>query len=710
MATFSCRYLTSTPFRQELSEEIQRNFLVGYYNLQDYVVTCWWGHIQATTENVSKLSHETRKELELAFSEFERVYSVCNISQNQAATHSPDLLGLFTQLPKQPRQRDATLTLGSRIERIRSVIESYWATETQKLGRKDYVGSDFHGPRSYKCPKTWCHHFTDGFSEVADRENHIKEHDMPFKCSVEGCYASNIGFSTATRLRQHENQNHEQSDQLRFPFSRVFTGQKLHQKILSAIDAGDLETVKSLVDMNQTMPATKLQSINLKKALVLAVKRGQLHICECLMANGVNPFDRPLFDETALSTAVLQDDIDIVMLLLQHPACTATDVFTRTARNAFSPAELAASQNSTQILRCFKSRFPEQFCTVKYFFQALRASKFKNAQSLLAIDNTISERLWQDDTQKTSGWQEVEPSQIQEYLHDYESRHVHDSSRLQQINIGCILLELCRRGYGNMVHHVVLLIIDFEDKARIQTAALKICVQMGAYILIKDLLALGQLGTQEIAEIGFSFIPRYLHEAEQHSSIVYELVMAQDSFIHVVDANGATAMHCFALSGRSDIIQQFLSVVEINKRMKSRPEHAEEILPPRSELWTPLGLCLWGCALNLNESRQRIIDGRAWEVLIQSGKVDHHELNGNEEFAFMLVAAELQNVDILRSVIQLNNSLTSIFLLTKDMEHLIVMLKEHESRLDKVAGNHTLFAKEIESIIDESYANVGNGY
>ncbi|KAH7150359.1 hypothetical protein B0J13DRAFT_549979 [Dactylonectria estremocensis] len=60
-----------------------------------------------------------------------------------------------------------------------------------------------YGARLFRCRFAFCEHSYRGFQTSGDREDHIKTHGKPWKCSIPNCDFSTIGFSTMATRDHH---------------------------------------------------------------------------------------------------------------------------------------------------------------------------------------------------------------------------------------------------------------------------------------------------------------------------------------------------------------------------------------------------------------------------------------------------------------------------------------------------------------------------
>lgn len=81
-------------------------------------------------------------------------------------------------------------------------------TNTHEPDCKCLVIQKHYGSVPYRCPFLACRFHRLCFATRAIRGGHIKRHDRRFKCWVQACEYSTIGFSTATQCQRHLIQSH----------------------------------------------------------------------------------------------------------------------------------------------------------------------------------------------------------------------------------------------------------------------------------------------------------------------------------------------------------------------------------------------------------------------------------------------------------------------------------------------------------------------
>jgi hypothetical protein len=134
-------------------------------------------------------------------------------------TAGSDIGNIQTQiqdLKDDGRDWESAFPTENRIKPIRDCIETLFsAPGTQNL---EDMG-ELYGRLRYKCTKPWCHFFLLGFETAAARQNHISQHERPFRCDIEGCYGCQIRFSKMPDLARHNSRLHAQPGSPSLDFS-----------------------------------------------------------------------------------------------------------------------------------------------------------------------------------------------------------------------------------------------------------------------------------------------------------------------------------------------------------------------------------------------------------------------------------------------------------------------------------------------------------
>ncbi|OQV01238.1 NACHT domain-containing protein [Cladophialophora immunda] len=72
---------------------------------------------------------------------------------------------------------------------------------------KSYYGSKF-----FRCSKTTCFYFHEGFTDGRTRDKHVGRHDRPYQCTAEDCDVADMGFGTKKELENHMHNFHPDAE------------------------------------------------------------------------------------------------------------------------------------------------------------------------------------------------------------------------------------------------------------------------------------------------------------------------------------------------------------------------------------------------------------------------------------------------------------------------------------------------------------------
>ncbi|KAF6793040.1 zinc finger protein [Colletotrichum sojae] len=255
LATICLRYLSLRCFAAEdYREDERRNDIPhGYFSFQDYAMSCWFRHIVTVVQNCCNVflepSFEQGRDYTRSFSTALEMF----ISAYDADLKLlPDLNGLpdtasdllrkdidrYASLPfygslfrvwyhifqhqnspSEERNKVGIARLDAVLETHRAAIEKDFSPG-DKTVNEDTMG-DYYGPNLFKCNRTLCRFFHHGFDNKADREKHVKRHDRPYPCKIEGCGFAPVGFSSNKDLQRHMRNYHPNDSDGPTPFLQM---------------------------------------------------------------------------------------------------------------------------------------------------------------------------------------------------------------------------------------------------------------------------------------------------------------------------------------------------------------------------------------------------------------------------------------------------------------------------------------------------------
>lgn len=287
---------------------------MGYYALLDYAVQYWFHHLRACIDLTKTSEPALLQDLIRSAKEFFISYGLpTKLGRYDDTTKHEVVTDALQGLPEDGNERNSYFNIEHRMTLIRKRIEVLQEQVTNITAQN--ILTNLHGTEVlYKCSKPWCEFFTVGFGSAEDRQRHVDSHDLPFCCSVEDCFAYQVGYDTQSKLEQHKKRHHpEPATELEFP--RI-TSRK-PASLWTAAARGDLATVKALLDSRKHIDRVKQENT----LLHLAARSGHFDICKLLVERGASVDKQGSNEQTALHMAVLAGSVDIVRLFLSQDHC-----------------------------------------------------------------------------------------------------------------------------------------------------------------------------------------------------------------------------------------------------------------------------------------------------------------------------------------------------------------------------------------------------
>ncbi|EYB33484.1 hypothetical protein FG05_30074 [Fusarium graminearum] len=308
MALFCTEYMISRPLTPGLSRpDIQEYATTGYYGFHDYAAAFWWKHarqVLAASELDTGLTQRVLQAAHHCVVETGQLEGIESLYDSAEGIQS--LKTKLEGLPQNLRDWNIIKLYEMRVVAIRQSIADLINQPYERKGPALVL----YGPLRYKCRKPWCRSFSRGFEAEQQQQSHINQHELPFTCDHQGCFATDVGFEKETDLKTHYRRWHPQEEHSLFPAPQQH--RKRHTAIQKAIRRGNLDTVKALIGQG---------NINAKRGisfLKTAVRNGHLHIVQYLTELEAN--DTMLIwgddgDTSALDAAVKRADLEIVTFL-----------------------------------------------------------------------------------------------------------------------------------------------------------------------------------------------------------------------------------------------------------------------------------------------------------------------------------------------------------------------------------------------------------
>ncbi|KAH7253331.1 hypothetical protein B0J15DRAFT_447743 [Fusarium solani] len=315
-------YLGSSIMDVDLDDEdIQENILAGKYRLFHYA-TFFWCTLIYRTNGQDRRSSQRRELLD------QLIQRGRNYRFKTAAEHSKPLFNNSYLQKKSPEAFAMVcealqfhlddkrfdwnwsnseswvdldpLTTSQMLVRIQEQHEALALNPTRVTSLQSHYGA-----RLFRCRFAFCEHSYRGFQTSRDREDHIKTHGRPWKCTIPNCDFSTIGFSSkATRdnhwLKLHlPNLDQLQTGPNEFDSLDVVEAQPI---LFFLVAKGDADGVRRLL----SAPGGKqLKAEVIDSARCLAAKEGSLALTQLLAPGGETGVPHAI-----VTSAIQSEDVD----------------------------------------------------------------------------------------------------------------------------------------------------------------------------------------------------------------------------------------------------------------------------------------------------------------------------------------------------------------------------------------------------------------
>ncbi|KAK5631888.1 hypothetical protein RRF57_007602 [Xylaria bambusicola] len=349
MALFCARYLTSLPFTLGLGgSEISKHAITGYYGFQDYAAAFWWKHAHRAINTATDIDMDLYNKMLCAVARAMEAYGNPNNSFLEQGQCPTDVVRhRLQELAGDAHEWENNFKIEFRTQAIRNTIEALLAEEGASEAHCSIL--TLYSSVRYKCHKPWCQSFYRGFKRPEDRDQHLLEHDRPFRCCVEGCHGNQIGFLSKADLNRHTERLHSTQPSIHFASPRALKSEP--RIIRSAAAAGDLAKVKACFQAGVPIDTATKKKGGVTP-LYLAAKNGHIHICQYLLERGADVNFQDDRGHTALHAAALLDDVELTHLLLSQPEANPH----LKDRENFTAAGTAAKNGCNNTLSVFISR------------------------------------------------------------------------------------------------------------------------------------------------------------------------------------------------------------------------------------------------------------------------------------------------------------------------------------------------------------------
>ena len=334
MADVCLRYLIFPCFEANLTEHEMHQFLVqGYYAFEDYAIVHWLDHLEFCKRDVYKDQRlqQLRQSVELFLSKRGLSSSLSQHSISGEKDNSFRALGdrkISEQLQSIANLRGEKLsTLGhidleSGLQQRRAAFEKFSLELVQDETLANQV-SLIHGPYWFKCSRTWCEWFHEGFPDRSKRDQHVNQHERPFHCTYDGCPVNDIGYSSSKELKRHLAKSHLKGENGGWAFPTRKIRKESH--FFKAAATGEVQVLKEMLhegfdDINKTSVPKGYET-----ALILAAKNNHVEAVKLLIQEGADIDLHRLGRGTALSAAIRAGHHMVVQELLSSGASLEGD-------------------------------------------------------------------------------------------------------------------------------------------------------------------------------------------------------------------------------------------------------------------------------------------------------------------------------------------------------------------------------------------------
>lgn len=696
-ALFCAQYLTSHPLRLGVERDIQECALKGYYGFHDYATAFWWNHVDKLIEARGNVRFDIYHRTLQSVAKLLKAYLISTDMCGEELEDVEAIALRFSELPRPPREREKVLSLQVSTERVRDAIEAIKETGDKTNIADEMSALPLYGSIRYKCPKPWCGLFSTGFATREQRRDHINEHDRPFRCSTEGCHHVDIGFPTESGLDQHIKRHHTQPEITLFPKPRKSGKQK--GNIFTAIEGGDLDTLKDLVASGGNINKMKRTAKGEKTLLMLAVEHGHLDVCKYLLDGGAEAnFPAVLDGESILHKAIRRDDVEIIELLLKQDKIALGVTVQR-----LPAPNLAAAKDYSYSLPFFRVMKPRSLGERASLGQETQEEQVNAAQVLSReLTSTMSiSKSFIDALSKAS-------NNILRLLVPLEWPE--PEGKNQTVSWCTLLHVACHRGEVRLARRLISLDREPDRHDHTGRTPLALAADIGSIDIVSTLLKSGRvkltrLGTDE--ESVLAKCAKYNHR------ITENILKADPSLVNQSDPDGKTLLHYALHAGNKELIRYLIihTDVDPNTLLRSHPSYERLSRHIDPAFRTPFIMALElgseaghrrGSIEVANESEWNADWFELiWQALLASNKVDFSSLECREELQYLASAAKIGNEHLTWALIE-KGLLSSWKGPHRNQEHiaeLMVALKEDIELLMAAASNENLLDDALRILI-----------
>jgi hypothetical protein len=267
------KYLSFPCFDDTASDaDIKKMIWTGDYAFAEYAIIHWRDHLRVVLENEG-LDKQDSSALEECADTFlsscsqshsnvdwapNEIKSNIRVLQRQeiwkdilkivfnCQTRAADDFQQFFDSGDQDDLNPIDLGLDKTLLRMRSILYDLCRDYAEKYNLEKIYGADL-----FKCSRTDCQRFFEGFPSIRDQQDHEANHDR-LCCNFEGCVATFVGRDKLRHYRKHVNTAHvQQGEEDVFPET---VGQSFIGALKEAVQDRDQETIESMISQCETFP------------------------------------------------------------------------------------------------------------------------------------------------------------------------------------------------------------------------------------------------------------------------------------------------------------------------------------------------------------------------------------------------------------------------------------------------------------------------
>jgi hypothetical protein len=224
---------------------IDENIRGGYYSFMDYAISNWVLHLEEATkcddsEHDKPLSDISESLGVFLDQHWARPTKLTQVAERHIAKLKPFQSEMFYKKLEYAFgwsrkmvyshtaiiSTEIVLDLLDVLATVRRRIEHVW-DESQRKDDERIAMEQKYGKDIFKCSRLSCVRFTEGFNSRHLRDEHLSQHERPYRCTFDGCLHSKLGYPKSHDLQKHMEQTH---DWLGIDPTNQFPGQNERRK------------------------------------------------------------------------------------------------------------------------------------------------------------------------------------------------------------------------------------------------------------------------------------------------------------------------------------------------------------------------------------------------------------------------------------------------------------------------------------------------